>query len=377
RFARGVLPPWTPAVGTRVSSALVDHASRRTRLASRLGDLQAEAFLVTRLPNVRYLTGFTGSNGQFILRSADGIFLTDGRYAEQARHEAPDLNRTVYSGQFARAFGEACADLGVHTIAFEASGVSYKLYTELLATGVELIPTTDEVESLRTIKDPEELRAVEAAQAVADDAFEAIVLKLSEGVTEKEIALELDTTMRRLGADALAFETILAFGESAAEPHHTPSERALLRGDVVKMDFGCVVDGYHSDMTRTVFFGDPSADLRAVYEIVRTAQQVGVETARPGISGSELDGVVRGVIKEAGYGDQFGHGLGHGVGLEIHEAPWLRVGGKDVLAEGTVVTVEPGIYLAGVGGVRIEDMVALTADGCRVLPGTPKELLIL
>jgi Xaa-Pro aminopeptidase len=346
-------------------------------LASRLGDLQAEAFLVTRLPNVRYLTGFTGSNGQFILTPADGIFLTDGRYAEQARHEAPDLNRTVYSAQFARAFGEGCADLGVHTIAFEASGVSYKLYTELLATGVELIPTTDEVESLRTIKDPEELRAVEAAQAVADDAFEAIVLKLSEGVTEKEIALELDTIMRRLGADALAFETILAFGESAAEPHHTPSERALLRGDVVKMDFGCVIDGYHSDMTRTVFFGDPSADLRAVYEIVRTAQQVGVETARPGISGSELDGVVRGVIKEAGYGDQFGHGLGHGVGLEIHEAPWLRVGGKDVLAEGTVVTVEPGIYLAGVGGVRIEDMVAVTADGCRVLPGTPKELLIL
>jgi Xaa-Pro aminopeptidase len=332
---------------------------------------------VTRLPNVRYLTGFTGSNGQLILTPGDGVFLTDGRYAEQARHETPDLLRTVYSGQFAPSFARACADLGVRTVAFESAGASYKLYTELLATGIDLVPTTDEVESLRTIKDPDELRAVEAAQAIADEAFEAIVLKLSEGVTEREFALELDTTMRRLGADALAFETILAFGESAAEPHHTPTGRALAPGDVVKMDFGCVIDGYHSDMTRTFFFGDPSADLREVYEVVRAAQQIGVDTARPGISGGELDAVVRGVIRKAGYGDQFGHGLGHGVGLEIHEAPWLRVGGKDVLAEGTVVTVEPGIYLDGVGGVRIEDMVTVTADGCRVLPGTPKELLVL
>jgi Xaa-Pro aminopeptidase len=303
--------------------------------------------------------------------------LTDGRYAEQARHEAPDLNRTVYSGQFTRAFGDACAGLGVHTIAFEASGVSYKLYTELLATGVELIPTTDEIESLRTIKDPEELRAVEAAQAVADDAFEAIVLKLSEGVTEKEIALELDTTMRRLGADALAFETILAFGESAAEPHHTPAKRALARGDVVKMDFGCVIDGYHSDMTRTVFFGDPSPDLRAVYEVVRTAQQIGVETARPGMSGGELDAVVRGVITEAGYGDKFGHGLGHGVGLQIHEAPGINSAAAGTLLAGSAVTVEPGVYLPDRGGVRIEDTLVVGETTPDLLTQFPKELAIL
>ena len=374
-----VLPPWTPASSTRVqvSSALVDHAARRRRLASRLDELQAGAFLVTRPPNVRYLTGFTGSNGQLILTSTDGIFLTDSRYMEQARHEVPDLRREMYSAEFASRTSQACMELGADRIAFEAAGVSYKLYSDLLATGIDLVPTTDAIEQMRRIKEPDELRAVEAAQAIADQAFEAIVGKLSEGVTERAIALDLDSTMRRLGGDALAFDTILAFGESAAEPHHSPSDRSLTRGDVVKLDFGCVIDGYHSDMTRTVFFGEPLAELRDVYEIVRAAQQLGVDNARPGMSGDELDGVVRNVITEAGYGDKFGHGLGHGVGLEIHEAPWLRSGGKDILDPGTVVTVEPGIYLEGVGGIRIEDMVALTAEGCRELPSTTKELLVL
>jgi Xaa-Pro aminopeptidase len=351
--------------------------ARRQRLASRLDDLQAGAFLVTRLPNVRYLTGFTGSNGQLILTPSDGIFLTDSRYVEQARHEVPDVQRAMYSGEFAPRASKACKELGADRVAFEAAGVTYKFYTELLATGIELVPTTDEVEHLRRVKEPDELRAVEAAQAIADDAFEAIVGKLSEGVTEKDMALELDTTMRRLGADGLAFQTILAFGEGTAEPHHSPSDRRLAPGDLVKMDFGCVIEGYHSDMTRTVSFGEPPAQLRDVYEIVRKAQQLGVDSARPGMSAGELDGLVRDVIKDAGYGEHFGHGLGHGVGLEIHEAPWLRAGGKEVLEPGTVVTVEPGIYLEGVGGIRIEDMVALTSDECRVLPRTTKELLVL
>jgi Xaa-Pro aminopeptidase len=329
------------------------------------------------LPNVRYLTGFTGSNGQLILTSNDGIFLTDSRYMEQARRELPDLRRDKYSVEFASRVFQACKELGADRVAFEASGVSYKLYSDLLATGIELVPTTDEIETLRRVKEADELKAVEAAQAIADQAFEAIVGEFFAGVTEREMALDLDTAMRRLGADGLAFQTILAFGESSAEPHHAPSDRPLALGDVVKLDFGCVIDGYHSDMTRTVSFGEPPAELRDIYEIVRTAQQLGVDSARPGMSGGDLDEVVRNVIKEAGYGDQFGHGLGHGVGLEIHEAPWLRSGGKDVLDPGTVVTVEPGIYLEGVGGIRIEDMVALTPDGCRVLASTTKELLVL
>jgi Xaa-Pro aminopeptidase len=355
----------------------VDHAQRRQRLVSRLDDLQADAFLVTRLPNVRYLTGFTGSNGQLILTATDGVFLTDGRYVEQSRYQVPDLHRVGYAGGFTAAFAKACKDLRTERVAFEGSGVSYTQYAALAEAVTDLVPTTDEVENLRKVKDPDELRAIQGAQAITDATFEAILQHLSEGVTEQEIALELDTTMRRMGADGLAFETILAFGESAAEPHHSPSTRPLALGDVVKMDFGCLIDGYHSDMTRTVSFGEPSADLRDLYEIVRKAQELGVETLRPGISSGELDRVVRDFIREAGYGKQFRHGLGHGVGLEIHEAPWLRSGGEDVLQEGTVVTVEPGIYLEGIGGVRIEDIVAVTTEGRRVLPSTTKELVVL
>jgi Xaa-Pro aminopeptidase len=255
--------------------------------------------------------------------------------------------------------------------------VTYKLYTDLLATGLDLVPTTDEIENLRQVKDPKELESVAAAQGIADEAFEVITGKLSEGVTEKEVAFELESAMRRLGADGPAFPTILAFGENTAEPHHAPTDRSLERGEMLKMDFGCVIDGYRSDMTRTIAFGEPQAQLRDVYELVRAAQQLGVDRARPGMTAGELDGLVREVIREAGYGDHFGHGLGHGVGLEIHEAPWLRAGGTEVLVTGMIVTVEPGIYLEGLGGIRIEDMVALTTDGCRVLPATTKELLVL
>jgi Xaa-Pro aminopeptidase len=196
-------------------------------------------------------------------------------------------------------------------------------------------------------------------------------------MTERDAALELDMSLRRAGAENVAFETIMAFGENAAEPHHHPSGRPLQRGDIVKMDFGCVVDGYHSDMTRTVSFGEPPAQLREVYDIVRSAQQAGLDAVRAGVGGAEADEASRSVIRDAGYGDKYTHSLGHGVGLEIHEGPTLRAGGKDVVPENAVVTVEPGIYLEGIGGVRIEDMVEVRSDGCRVIPRTAKELMVL
>jgi Xaa-Pro aminopeptidase len=355
----------------------VDHGGRRKRLTERLPELGVEAFLVTRPPNVRYLTGFTGSNGQLLLTADGALLLTDGRYAEQARREVPDLRRTVYAGEFARAFAGACEDLGVRRVGFEAAGVTYRTYTELVATGVELVPTSQEVERLRWAKDPEELALVEAAQDVADRAFEAVLGRLAEGVTEREVATELDFTVRRLGAQDVAFETIVAFGESAAEPHHRPSDRPLRRGDVVKVDFGCVVGGYRSDMTRTVAFGEPDPRLREVYQVVRRAQEAGVRAVRAGATGGEVDRAAREVIRDAGYGERFPHSLGHGVGLEVHEGPTLRHEGTDVLPVGAVVTVEPGVYLEGVGGVRIEDMVVVTGDGCRVLPRAPRELVVL
>jgi Xaa-Pro aminopeptidase len=355
----------------------VDHARRRERISSRLPELGAEALLVTRLPNVRYLTGFTGSNGQLLLAPRGGVFFTDGRYAEQSSHEVPDLRRTLYSGEFAPHLGTACRELGIGRVAFEAAGVTYRAYTQLQALGLELVPTHNEVEKMRWRKEPEEIERLEQAQAIADEAFQAVTAKLVDGITEREAALELDTFMRRAGADGLAFETIVAFGESAAEPHHTPTDRPLSGGELVKIDFGCVVGGYHSDMTRTVAFGEPPARMREVYQIVRRAQQAGVDAVRSGASGNEVDRVARELIRHAGYGDQYKHGLGHGVGLEIHEGPSLRPESEDVLPEGAVVTVEPGIYLDGVGGVRIEDMVEVTAEGGRVIPRTTKELVVL
>jgi Xaa-Pro aminopeptidase len=355
----------------------VDHASRRERLTARLPDIEAEAFLITRLPNVRYLSGFAGSNGQLLLTSDGGFFLTDGRYAEQSRREVPDLRRSVDWRDFAPRFAEACAELGVSRVAFESAGVTYHSYTTLSATGVDLVPTTDEVERLRTAKDPEERRALATAQAIADQAFDVLVGKLMEGVTERQVALDLDVSLRALGAEAVAFDTIVAFGENSAEPHHRPVDRSLSHGDLVKIDFGCVVDGYHSDMTRTVAFGEPPARLREVYELVRLAQLAGVEAVKAGAPCEAVDRATRDPIQEAGFGEQYRHSVGHGVGLEIHEQPWLRQGNADVLPEGAVVTVEPGVYLEGEGGVRIEDMVEVVADGGRVLARTPKALMIL
>ncbi len=354
----------------------MDHGLRRTRLASRLAELGADGFLLTRLPNVRYLTGFTGSNGQVLLTPDDAVFFTDGRYTEQSRHEVPDLERVTYLDGFLEPVVQAAGRLGVGRLGFESDGVTFRSYQDLRAAakGMELVPVAGEVERRRWVKDGDELAALERAQGATDDAFDAIAGRLRDGVTERELAFELEAEMRAAGAERPAFDTIVAFGENAAEPHHEPTDRALSRGDVVKMDFGALVDGYHADMTRTVAFGEPPDELRGVHDLVRKAQQAGIDAVRAGATGAEVDAAARSVIEDAGLGEHFTHGLGHGVGLEIHEGPRLRRGSEDVLPAGTVVTVEPGVYLPGVGGVRIEDMVEVTKDGRRVLPRAGKDL---
>jgi len=358
----------------------VDHRLRRERIAARLPEIGIDALLVTRLPNVRYLTGFTGSSGQ-VLVTADpntSVFLTDGRYTEQARHEVPDLQRGTYLSNFPGAFAQACGDAGVGRVGFESSGVSYRLHGRLAAAAdADLVAVEDEIEQLRWAKDPDEIALIGRAQAITDEAFERILAKLVEGVSERDLALELEFTMRQTGADGLAFDSIVAFGENAAEPHHHPTDRALRPGDVVKLDFGALFDGYHSDMTRTVAFGEPSPELRGVHEVVARSQQAGIEAIRAGVSGGEADAAARAVIEEAGRAEAFSHSLGHGVGLEIHEGPSLRRSGEDVLPVVAVVTVEPGVYVPGLGGVRIEDMVEVTADGCRVIGTSPRELLVI
>jgi Xaa-Pro aminopeptidase len=357
----------------------VDHHLRRNRLAERLGELEVDAVVVTRLPNVRYLTGFTGSNGQVLVAPAAGVFFTDGRYTEQSRREAPDLERVTYARDFADAVRDACAARGVARLGFESAGVTFKGHAALAEKleGVELVPHSDEVERLRWVKDEEEMRLLEQAQEATDQAFEDILEKLAVGLSEREVAQELEHAMRRAGADGLSFETIVAFGENAAEPHHEPGHRTLEDGDVVKLDFGALWGGYHADMTRTVAFGNVASELQRIHAVVREAQQAGVDAVRAGIPGGEPDAAARAVIEAAGYGDRFTHSLGHGVGLEVHEGPNLRRDGTDVLPVGAVVTVEPGIYVPGLGGVRIEDSVEVTADGCRVIPTSAKDLIEL
>ncbi|MBA3728694.1 MAG: aminopeptidase P family protein, partial [Actinobacteria bacterium] len=274
----------------------MDTSGRRRRISARVVELDLDGLLVTRLPNVRYLTGFTGSNAQLLLTGTDAVFLTDGRYAQQSMRQVPDVACRIYTGEFPTVFHEVCAGLGVSRVAFESAGVTHKTFTDISSPGIELIPTTNEVELLRWVKDDEERDHLRAAQSIADDVFDLIVGKLAEGMSEAEVGFEIDLASRRAGATGPAFDTIVAFGENAAEPHHRPGDRRLGRGDIVKLDFGCVVEGYHSDMTRTVAFGDPPPRLREVYEVVRAAQQAGVDAVSAGVTGAEADRAARDVI---------------------------------------------------------------------------------
>lgn len=358
----------------------MDHALRRARLAGRLAELELEAAFVTRPPNVRYLTGFTGSNAQVLVTSEATVFFTDGRYEEQSRHEVVGAERVIYLDGFPP-LPEHAAARGLSRIGFESEGVTFGFWDRLRGRldGIELVPLGPEIERLRRVKEPGELERIAAAQEATDVAFERVVLGggLVEGITERDLALRLELAMREAGADDTAFDTIAAFGEQAAEPHHHPTTRPLRRGDVVKLDFGALVDGYHSDMTRTVALGEPDGRLREIHELVAAAQRAGIDAVRAGAGVADVDLAARGVIEESGHGKNFPHGLGHGVGLEIHEEPSLRWDGKGEVPEGAVVTIEPGVYIPGLGGVRIEDMVEVTADGCRPIPRSTRELVVL
>jgi Xaa-Pro aminopeptidase len=359
----------------------MDHRSRRERLGERLVLLELDVLIVTRLPNVRYLTGFMGSNAQVVVaRDGSGVFLTDGRYEQQATHEVPDLDRYAYRQGYPRPLLDACGALDAARAGFERRGLTFDDWTQLgdAADGLELVPAGPEVEALRRVKDADELELIGRAQRFTDDVFERVVLNggLRAGVTERQLACRMEIAMLDAGTER-AFEPIVAFGAHAAEPHHHPTDRELMSGDVVKLDFGALADGYHSDMTRTVAFGDPDPRLREIRDVVAAANGAGIDAVRPGASTVEVDAAARAVVADAGFGDAFPHGLGHGVGLEIHEDPFLRWHGGVKLEEGMVVTVEPGVYIPGLGGVRIEDMVEVTADGGRPMPRSPKELIVL
>ena len=356
--------------------------SRRARLRETLAARDLGAALITRLVNVRYLTGFTGSNGALlVLRDGGEVLATDGRYTTQAAAQAPDVEVATV-GAVGTALVERAAALGLGTMGFEAHDVTVEMHGALVrsAGSTELTVLGRAVEALRIVKDDAEIAAIRAACVAADAAFADLLPTVRAGRSEKELSADLEARMREHGADGVSFETIVATGPHSAIPHHRPTERPVASGDLVKFDFGALVAGYHSDMTRTVVVG-PAADWqRDLYALVASAQQAGIEALVAGAVAGDLDRVSRDVIDAAGHGEHYTHSLGHGVGLEIHEAPTLRAGASDTLAAGTPVTVEPGVYLPGRGGVRIEDLLVVGPDSgsaAEALTTTTKELLVL
>ena len=357
----------------------MDVAGRGPRLQARLDAAGCEALVVTHLTNIRYLTGFTGSAATLVVDGAGMLLVTDGRYEEQAADEvaASGAPAEVTIGRTVAAQHEIVKHrLATARVGLEAEQVSWaeqRRFTELLERDV--VPTDGLVEALRAVKDPGEVARIEAACTIADDALATVLPLLDEGPSEAAFAASLEAEMRRRGADDISFETIVAAGPNGSRPHHQPGDRRVTRGDLVVVDFGALVDGYHSDMTRTVAVGGLDAlddTQRRMVEVVTAAQAAGVAAVRAGGPVSAVDEACRAVIDEAGWGEAFVHGTGHGVGLDIHESPGVNGTATATLADGHVITVEPGVYLPGHGGVRVEDTVVVTATGCRTLTCAPK-----
>jgi Xaa-Pro aminopeptidase len=350
--------------------------SRADRLVELIAERELDQLFVSDLTNVRYLAGFTGTNGACLVGREQRIFFTDFRYTERAAKEVgeewerPEAERELVPQITARMSGK---------VGFEDAKLSVRQLARLqaaLGEGVDLVPAGDLVEQLRAVKEPEEVERMAAASELADGVFRWTIERGLAGRTEREVARACEARIRELGAEP-SFPPIVATGENGALPHAEPGEREIGAGELVVFDMGAELDGYCSDGTRTFATGEPGEEAREVYDLVLAAQIASLGAIRVGASGKEVDAVAREMISEAGHGDHFGHGLGHGVGLEVHESPRLAATSGDELREGNAVTVEPGIYLPGRFGVRIEDLVVLTGDGYRNLSGTSKELQIV
>lgn len=359
----------------------IDHTGRRDRLRRSLDAAEVASFVVTAPTNVRYLTGFTGSNGQVLILPDETVLVTDGRYEEQAGREASGVTVVVDRTWIPRVADLARAVDG--RLAFESAHLDHGSATALLAAAGErslaTLATDGLVEEQRTVKDEHELAALTHACAITDATFAGLLDEVRPGVSELALARWLERTMEDLGAEERAFRSIVASGPNSAVPHHQPSGRLLQAGELLKVDFGARYAGYHADMTRTVSLGEPAdAELVEVHALVQASQAAGTAAITGATDTGVIDAACRDLLTAAGYGERFVHGTGHGVGLDIHEAPWVGSERSGSLPAGTVITVEPGVYLPGRGGVRIEDTVAVTADRSpRCLTTSPRDLLRL
>lgn len=354
-----------------------DYRGRLRGLRTLLGD-KLDALLVSDLKNARYLSGFTGSNAFIVVTRDEAFFLTDPRYTAQAREEVRGFKKRI----FRKALDEISAlvlEKRIKALGFEAPNLSYATYRKLAKAlpKARLRPADGLVERLREKKDPFEVEKIRASASLLDSGFRKAARLVRAGAIENEAAFSIEADLRRRGAEAMAFDTIIASGARGALPHGRASGKKIKKGELVVVDMGVLMDGYNSDETRTFATGRLKPRQREIYGIVKDAQAAAINAIRPGARASDVDGAARKVIEKAGYGKFFGHGTGHGVGLDIHERPSLGPLSEDVLEEGMVVTVEPGIYLPGSAGVRIEDMALVTKGGCELLTKTAKELVEL
>jgi Xaa-Pro aminopeptidase len=364
-----------------IELAPLEISSRVPRLRQQLGAAGSEAILVSKIDNVHYLTGFTGSAGLVYVDADRLVAMTDGRYRDQITEElaAADVQADIVVGRLGEQRDALRKLVSSSTrLALEASNVSWAERNELarLLPGVTLVPTEGVVEALRRVKDPGELARIERAAEIADIALAQVKTRLAQEISERDFAAELEFEMRMRGADGPSFDTIVASGPNAALPHARPSARRIVENELVVIDFGALVDGYHSDMTRTLCAGTPSRQLADAADAVLAAQRAGVRTVRAGVPACDVDAACRGVLEEADLGHAFVHPTGHGVGLEIHEAPLLAAGVTEALRLGAAVTVEPGAYLPGIGGIRIEDTVVVEDQGARALTRSTKDITL-
>lgn len=342
---------------------------RLERLRQRLGEEGLDAILISQGENRRYLSGFTGSAGFLLISQRSATLATDFRYIEQAKIQAPAFDIFRTEGELPKWFPELASSLSGGKIGFEANDISFSVHRKLVANAGEneIVPTEDVVESLRAVKDQEELELITRVVEISDAAFEEVASMIHPGMTEREVAWEIERALREKGSEGLPFDLIVASGPNSALPHHMPTDRVIRPGEPVVIDIGARVAGYSSDLSRTICLGDTDEKFEKIYDLVLGAQLTAIATIESGMSGEQADSLARTVIEQGGYGENFGHALGHGIGLAPHEAPRLGRNSPSTLADGMVFTVEPGIYISGWGGVRIEDVVVLEQGRVKVL----------
>ncbi len=354
------------------------YQNRLKNLRAKMKLKNVEAVLITKKVNYMYMSGFTGTSAILYITHSKAVLITDFRYNEQAAKQAPDFEIVRYIGSIFEELNTMLKNDNIEKLSFEDYDLVYSKYTEFSEKlNAQLVPLGRMLEELRRVKDEAEIELIKKSATIVDGVFSYILGFIKPGLTEIEIAAEMEHQMRRLGAEGPSFETIVASGRRASMPHGVASDKIVESGDVITMDYGAIYKGYCSDITRTIFLGEPEEEMKKIYEIVLEANLKGLQAVKAEMSGKSVDAVAREFISEAGYRDYFGHGLGHGVGLEIHEDPTLSTRGDMILKDGMVVTVEPGIYIPKLGGVRIEDMVVVDGDSAQVLTASTKEMILL